>query len=115
MNFEVGDEVIYNPSCSPLPPIENHPWDLGLVRDIKNGYIHFQSYRWGPTEIHRIKPAAFSYSKRSPKYIRSIYALLLSEVKEGFLQRKTRIVKNTYPYFEKELIMTVFRNYRGDI
>jgi hypothetical protein len=39
MKFEVGDEVIYNPSFSPLPPIENRPWDLGLVRDIKNGYI----------------------------------------------------------------------------
>ena len=111
MNFEVGDEVIYNPSVSPLPPIENRPWDLGKIRKIKTGYLYFESYS-NPKEIRRIKPEAFSYSKSSPKYIRSVYALLIKDIHEGFLQRKTRIVKNLYLQLEKELIKAVFKNER---
>jgi hypothetical protein len=112
MNFEVGDEVIYNPSLAPLPPINKRPWDLGKIRDIQNGYIHFESYYWGPNDIHRISPAAMSYSSRSPKYIRSVYSNTIKDIKEAFLQRKTRIVKKLYPHLKKELIMTALRNER---
>jgi len=112
MNFEVGDEVIYNPSVSPLPPINKRPWDLGKIRKIKNGYIHFESYCWGPKDIHRICPEAFSYSTRSPKYIRSVYTNAIKDIKEAFLQRKTRIIKKLFVYLEEELIRTIFRNER---
>ena len=115
MNFEVGDEVIYNPSVSPLPPIENRPWDLGKIRKIKNGYIHFESYYWGPKEIHRISPEAFSYSKSSSKYIRSVYKNAIKDINEGFLLRKTRLQQNKYSLLKNELIMSVFRKPRADI
>jgi hypothetical protein len=112
MDFEIGDEVIYNPSLAQLPPINKRPWDLGKIRDIKNGYIHFESYHWGPNEIHRIIPGSISYSTRSPKYIKTIYSLVLKQIKEAFLRRKTKLVKNIYPTLRKELIMKVFRNER---
>ena len=115
MNFEVGDEVVYNPSVSPLPPIENRPWDLGKIRKIKNGYIHFESYHWGPKEIHRISPEAFSYSTNSPKYIRSVYKNAINDINEAFLQRKTRLQQNKYSLLKNELIMSVFRNLRMDV
>jgi hypothetical protein len=112
MIFEVGDEVIYNPNISPLPHIKERPWDLGKVRKIKNGYIYFESYHWGPNEIHRICPDAMSYSPSSPKYIRSE---TLKSINDAFLQRKTRLQKNKYPLLKEELIMSVFRNLREDI
>jgi hypothetical protein len=110
MNFEVGDEVIYNPSLTPLPPINKRPWDLGRIKDIKNGYIHFESYYWGPNDIHRISPESFSYSTRSPKYVRTLYALVIKQINEAFLRRKTKLVKNIYPFLKRELIMKVFIN-----
>jgi hypothetical protein len=115
MNFEVGDEVIYNPSVSPLPPINKRPWDLGKIRKIKNGYIYFESYYWGPNDIHKICPDSMSYSPSSPKYIRSVYKKTLISINEAFLQRKTRLQKNKYPLLKEELIMSVFRNPREDI
>lgn len=115
MNFEVGDEVIYNSSHTPLPPIEKRPWDLGIIKDIKNGYIHFESYHWGPGDIHRILPESMSHSPRSPKYIRVIYNIIIMCINEAFLQRKTRLQKKKYPLLKEELIMSVFRNLREDI
>ena len=115
MNFEVGDEVVYNPNISPLPHIKERPWDLGKVRKIKNGYIYFESYHWGPNEIHRIGPDSMSHSQSSPKYIRSVYKKVLKSINDAFLQRKTRLQQNKHSLLKEELIMSVFRNPSEDI
>jgi len=30
-NFQIGDNVIYNPDINPLPPAKDRPWDHGVI------------------------------------------------------------------------------------
>jgi hypothetical protein len=37
--FEVGDQVVYTPFACELLPINERPWDIGIVMGIDNMYI----------------------------------------------------------------------------
>ena len=30
-NFQIGDNVVYNPDINPLPPAKDRPWDHGVI------------------------------------------------------------------------------------
>ena len=94
MNFELGDEVVYNPNIPDLPPANLRPCDWGKIMNISNGYIHLKFTRFG--SIHRILPSSVSHSPRSPKYFRSVLADTIRNIPVAALNKKMRKFKNIY-------------------
>ena len=106
MNFEIGDEVIYNPSVPDLPPANQRPRDWGRIVNISNGYLHIHfdvsNYR------DRIRPAAITYSPKSPKYFRNAYGAIVASIPEANINFKIQNYKKTYQKALYDLIHVVF-------
>jgi hypothetical protein len=41
-NFQIGDNVIYNPDIIPLPPAKDRPWDHGVIVAMDEQYATVQ-------------------------------------------------------------------------
>ena len=110
MNFEVGDEIVYNPFIANLPKAELRVRDWGFIDKISNGYIHMKFYSHdGPPMA--ILPLAITHSPCSPKYIRNIYALVLKSIHDEAINKKIRKYKNTYTYVLEDLIKRSFERH----
>jgi len=111
MDFEVGDELVYNPSCPDLPPASQRLRDWGRVNKISNGYIHFRFYCGHSSSI---LPDAFSYSPNSPKYFRSLYKNVLTELPLGFSKKNLQRYKNIYHAALRDVVhITLTKDYEG--
>ena len=106
MNFELGDEVVYNPNMPDLPPANQRPRDWGRIVDISNGYLviqfHVRNYR------DRIRPAAITYSPKSPKYLRNVYGEIITSIPDAMNNFKIQNYKKTYQKALYDLIHVVF-------
>jgi hypothetical protein len=106
MNFEIGDEVVYNPSIPNLPPAHHRPRDWGKIVKKTNGYliIKFNTHDYRS----KILPAAFTHSPRSPKYFRNTYGTIISVIPDATINFKMKIYKKTYQKALYDLIHVVF-------
>jgi hypothetical protein len=101
MDFEIGDEVVYNPSYPDLDPAEIRRNDWGIITNISNGYIYFKFYNYG---FHRILPNAFTHSPRSPKYYRNIYRSIVEDIPAATFNHKLKACKNMYKHVHQEVV-----------
>lgn len=95
MNFEVDDEVVYNPCLPDLEPAAQRPGDWGTIVKISNSYIYFRRYCW-MHDISKILMPSMSHSPRSPKYFRNIYAQVISDLPTAALEAKDRKYRKNY-------------------
>ena len=113
MNFEVGDELVYNASIADLPPAIQRQGDWGRVTKISNGYIHFR-FNYGHTA--RILPGSFTYSPRSPKYIKMQHQNVLLELPRAFTAINAKRIKKTYQTVLRDVVHIVLsKNYKAFI
>jgi len=108
MNFEVGDEVVYNPSVPNLLPANMRQRDWGKIVKKSNGYliVKFNSHDYKS----KILPEAFTHSPQSPKYFRNIYTELVSVIPEATINFKIQNYKKNYQKALYDLIHVVFSN-----
>jgi hypothetical protein len=94
MNFEIGDEVIYNPTYPNLPHANQRPRDWGKIVNISNGYlfVHFNTHDYRA----KIRPAAFTYSPKSHKYFRNAYGAIVASIPDANINFKIQNYKKTY-------------------
>lgn len=106
MNFEIGDEVVYNPSVPNLPPANMRPRDWGKIVRKSNGYL---IVKFNDTDYRsKILPAAFTHSPRSPKYFRNLYKDLVSVIPDATINFKVQNYKKTYQKALYDLIHYVY-------
>jgi hypothetical protein len=105
MNFEIGDEVVYNPSCPNLPPANERPRDWGKIVNKTNGYL-IVKFNYGYKS--KILPSAFKHSPRSPKYFRNTYGGIISVIPDATINFKMKNYKKTYKKALYDLIHRVF-------
>ena len=75
--FEPGDEVVYIPNIPDLPPVNERPWDVGIVISIEGMYVNVQFMN---EYIALILPFGLQHHPLSPKTIRQRMAAVLQEI-----------------------------------
>jgi hypothetical protein len=76
-DFEIGDEVVYNPNIVDLPPAKARPHDCGRVTYI-DSHIHIKIYDSDSTL--KVLPYAVKHFPRSWENIKRRHKKLLSKV-----------------------------------
>jgi len=87
-DFEIGDEVVYNPQITPLPSARERKRDHGIVVYIDNNYIHIKHYDDRGTWTQKVLPEAVSHFPRSLEQIKKRHKKMLSKALFSLKERK---------------------------
>lgn len=88
-DFEIGDEVVYNPQITPLPSARERKRDWGTVVYIDNNYIHIKHCDDGCCRgIHKVLPEAVSHFPRSWEQIKKRHKKMFSQALFSLKERK---------------------------
>jgi hypothetical protein len=79
MEFEIGDEVVYNPYGISLRHAHKRMYEWGKITQITDNYIYLKFYglSFAPHKIHYSK---ISHSPYSLKHHKSKYLLVMKEI-----------------------------------
>ena len=78
-DFEIGDEVVYNPQITPLPSARERKRDQGIVVYIDNNYIHIKHCDGCDSWIHKVLPEGVSHFPRSLEQIKKRHKKMFSQ------------------------------------
>ena len=78
-DFEIGDEVVYNPNIVPLPKAKERPRDWGRVVKI-DSHVHIKTSSDSDIELRVVLPYAVSHFPRSWENIKRRHKKLFSKV-----------------------------------
>jgi len=87
-DFEIGDEVVYNPQITPLPNARERKRDQGIVLYIDNNYIHIKHYDDRRTWTQKVLPEAVSHFPRSWEQIKKRHKKMFSQALFSLKERK---------------------------
>lgn len=78
-DFEISDEVVYNPQITPLPSAWERKRDQGIVVYIDNNYIHIKHCDGCGSWIQKVLPEAVSHFPISLEQIKKRHKKMFSQ------------------------------------
>ena len=86
-DFEIGDEVVYNPQ-KPVPSARERKRDWGTVVYTDNYYIHIKHCDGCHSWIQKVLPEAVSHFPRSWEQIKKRHKKMFSQALFSLKERK---------------------------